>query len=362
MFSFCLFAMADGGVVGVLKKIGGYIDRSAKSGIDSTYIIVPKEPWQVMLKTNVNQTTYYLNSHMTNEPGEEEYDMNWKPQLTTGVRVSSGFWVGYRGYGLGYQKSIGKHDDINFMFSTCGSKYGFRVHLRHYDTSKILMDLSANFPNVEDPKYRHIEEEMDWELESPITVRTFLFEGYYLFNGKHYSNTAVFDQSTQQIKSAGSVMLGFTWFRSALEYANNKSFDFINFMNNVGRSKQWQYSMGVGYAYNWVPQRNWLLSIQAMPMLALINGIRSWTYKMEFPDIETLDENDDYYPTLIPDKKETRRSKLMPSGMARVGVVYNNKRFFVNVMGQFNTYGYKNGENSVRLVDWFVNTSLGYRF
>ncbi len=354
----------------MLRKIGEYIDRSTRSGIDSTYIIVPERPWQLILKNNVNQSTYYLQSHMSNAPGEDEYTMDWKPRVTNGVGMSTGLWIGYRGYGLGYQKSLSSNDDLHFMFSACGSRYGLSLRLSHYEASKVKLRFNSVFHFVDDgvEEIFQVDEDMDMDLESPILVRSFLIEGYYLFNGKHYSNTAVYDQSVQQVKSAGSLMAGVTWFRSAIEYADVKSSEFVSIMNREGRSKQWQLALGLGYAYNWVPQRNWLVSIQAMPMLSVINGLRSWNYDIEYTEVEGGDgaagdeEFGDYQAKLVPGEMETTRSRIMPAGVARLGVVYNYKRFFLTLNGQVATFGYKHDDNSARLLDWYANTSLGIRF
>lgn len=133
-------------------------------------------------------------------------------------------------------------------------------------------------------------------------------------------------------------------------------------MNNVGQTKQWQFAMGAGYAYNWVPRRNWLLGIQALPMLTLLNRIKTWEYKLVESD--TVEPEDgEYSPImLIPDKVETKKSRIMPGGVARAGVVYNHKQFFVTATGQVSSYGYKHDNNSLRLVDWYANASLGVRF
>ncbi len=358
----CQLAFAGGGVVNLIKKLGTIIDNATWRGIDSTYIIVPQKPWQLISRTNVNQTTYHMDAVLVNDPEKIEYRMDFEPTLTTGVGWSTGLWLGYRGYGLGFQKSISKNDDYNFGLSACGSKYGLNVRLRHYEASKMDLHFEASFPNEENSELRYVEDGENLELESPISYKTLFVEGYYLFNGKHYSNTAVFDQSVQQVKSAGSLMVGFTWFKSSVEHSNQKNAILVDLMNNVGQTKQWQFAMGAGYAYNWVPRRNWLLGIQALPMLTLLNRIKTWEYKLVESD--TVEPEDgEYSPImLIPDKVETKKSRIMPGGVARAGVVYNHKQFFVTATGQVSSYGYKHDNNSLRLVDWYANASLGVRF
>ena len=357
---FCLLATAGG--PRFLKKVGNWIDKTTASGIDSTYIIVPREPWQLMLRSNLNQSTTYMDASMEDQVAGEKFFLECQPELSMPVGLTAGIWFGYRGYGLGYQKSLTAYDDVNFSISACGSKYGLSMRLRMHDVSRVSIHATYGFPDDENPDLHRIDETEDIDLEDPISVRSMYLEGYYLFNGKHYSNTAVFDQSVQQIKSAGSLMVGFTFFRSTVELSRQKTAFLVDLMNNVGRTKQWQYAMGVGYAYNWVPQRHWLLSIQAMPMLTFLSSIKTWNYKLHYPDALPEDGDEIPAPTLVSDGMSSASSSVVPSGLARVGVVYNFRRLFATANGQFSTYGFKHGNNSLRVADWYVNTSIGYRF
>lgn len=357
---FCLLATAGG--PRFLKKVGNWIDKTTASGIDSTYIIVPREPWQLMLRSNLNQSTTYMDASMQDQVAGEKFFLECQPELSMPVGLTAGIWFGYRGYGLGYQKSLTAYDDVNFSISACGSKYGLSMRLRMHDVSRVSIHATYGFPDDENPDLHRIDETEDIDLEDPISVRSMYLEGYYLFNGRHYSNTAVFDQSVQQIKSAGSLMVGFTFFRSTVELSRQKTAFLVDLMNNVGRTKQWQYAMGVGYAYNWVPQRHWLLSIQAMPMLTFLSSIKTWNYKLHYPDALPEDSDEIPAPTLVSDGMSSASSSLVPSGLARAGVVYNFRRLFVTANGQFSTYGFKHGNNSLRVADWYVNTSIGYRF
>ena len=51
-----LFAHAEGGVLGLIKKVGARIDSMTIRGVDRRYIEIPEKPWQVMLKGNVNRS------------------------------------------------------------------------------------------------------------------------------------------------------------------------------------------------------------------------------------------------------------------------------------------------------------------
>jgi hypothetical protein len=76
----------------------------------------------------------------------------------------------------------------------------------------------------------------------------------YVFNGNCFSYEAAFNQSKQQIKSAGSFLLGcgINYF----EIDSDSSFTLHN-QNNI-QSLQW--GINGGYAYNLVFKKHWLLS------------------------------------------------------------------------------------------------------
>ena len=124
----------------------------------------------------------------------------------------------------------------------------------------------------------------------------------------------------------------------------------------------YQGSIGLGYTYNWVPGRQWLLNLQLMPMVSLLNKIQTWKYEVDFSDFEDWDGESDYYPTLSSPRLETHKSRLQLGGMVRAGILYSQGRLTLSVDGQASTFNYKHSDNTVRLIDWYLNASVGYRF
>ena len=55
-FCACGQAMAGGGIVSLVKKVGTLIDSMSVRGVDRRYIDAPEKPWQLILKSNVSQT------------------------------------------------------------------------------------------------------------------------------------------------------------------------------------------------------------------------------------------------------------------------------------------------------------------
>ena len=60
---------------------------------------------------------------------------------------------------------------------------------------------------------------------------------------------------------------------------------------------------------------------------------------------------------------ETKIGRRGNSERVSKPITYNFERFFFNVYGQWNSRSYKYGhEGDGRVRDWFINTSIGYRF
>lgn len=71
-------------------------------------------------------------------------------------------------------------------------------------------------------------------------------------NGKHFSYSA-YDQSAYQLRSAGSFIVGATYYYS-VNYAENRNAEFILYVGDVGKAQQWQASIGMGDANCFVSQ------------------------------------------------------------------------------------------------------------
>jgi hypothetical protein len=103
-----------------------------------------------------------------------------------------------------------------------------------------------------------------------------------MFNGKRFSYAAAYDQSSIQIRSAGSFMLGLMWFQTSIDYARPLNALLIQILDGVGRIKLHEGSIGLGYAYNGVPMKNLLINITAMPMLVVYNRTKAYLYESNY--------------------------------------------------------------------------------
>ena len=356
--------MAQGGVISLIKKVGTLIDTMSVRGVDRRYIEAPEKPWQLIVRGNVNQTIVSMNTKGVIEG--MEYDA--KPSLRTEPAQYVGLWAGYRGYGLGYTVNVGGDKGNYFTIGATGGSFGINVRIHSFDNSSPNLNLDSDILSDSNK-----DEWREVKLIDPIHVNTLIADGYYMFNGKKFSYAAAYDQSVIQKRSAGSLMAGLMYNYTNIDYSSKYNGDIIYLMEGLGRVKLWQGSVGVGYAYNWVPARGLLINVMAMPMLTFVNKIKAYGYAtnveelMEDPifwsDISNEEWDEWFYDNLqiTPMGDMTFNSGLTFSFDGRVSLTYNFGRCFFSAYGQFNNIRYSHNSTSGYLNDWFVNTSFGIR-
>jgi len=361
----CIQAMSQDGVTAFVKKVATMIDSMSVRGLDRRYIDAPDKPWQLIVRGNMNQSSLMMETS-GNIAG---LPYHAKPYLKTEPSKYVGLWAGYRGYGLGYTVNVGGDKGSYLTFGATGGAYGVNVRIHSFDNDHPNFSLTSDFiPEGSEGEWDEVE------LIDPIKVRTVIADGYYLFNGKRFSYAAAYDQSVLQKRSAGSLMAGAMYYYGHINYATDYNGDLIYMMKGLGRVKLWQGSVGVGYAYNWVPARGLLVSAMAMPMLTVVNKIKAYGYATNVDELMedprflseeiTNEEWDDWFYSNLrirPMGDKTFNSGMTVNFDARLSVTYNLGRYFVNAYGQFNNNRYHHDDSHGHLNDWFVNTSVGIR-
>ena len=326
------------------------IDTIVGKGVNRQYIEIPKRPWQVIVRSNLNQASIDMSkSHLfSTERGLSDM-FSFSPSFRTKVMTSIGVWAGYRGYGIGFSMTPGKKGSY-VVLSALGARYGVQIRYRSFDQK--VADISTS--SFQDSYSKEVE------LNHPIHVKSFFAEAFYLFSSKRFSYAAAYDMSTIQLRSAGTFLVGATWFQSDINLTDTDVF-YIMLMNGIGRVKMWQGSLGGGYSYNWVPKKGWLVNVTVMPTLSFLNRIKFFRYDYEFVDINETPMNISDI-TDSPAIEESHGSSVRLNVDARVSVTYNWERYFINVMGQYNHFRYRYADQNGGVKDWYINASLGVRF
>lgn len=396
--SVAVLAQDDCWIVRQLKSLATYIDSSTVSGVDTHYLEVPKQPWQVIFQTKLNGVDVKMDSHLGSEElkryGLEPEDrLDWRTHIKPSTATSMGLWVGYRGFGLSYSFSLIKNAGRYFALGTTGVSFGLNMRYRRFEASRMGIHIKGN--DAESGPFEW--DEIDAETWEPMTVKSTYINGYYLFNGRRFSQAAAYDQSVIQRRSAGSLMLGATWYQSSLDYSERNNAGFVQMAGGIGRIKFHQFNIGLGYGYNWVPARGWLLNAMVMPTLSVYNRIKTYTYDSNYNMLMGMDdtslpiegygkwnseirswENGEKYRPVTDEEAETAKWQddvdLWVSDTdikydwpqlnidLRASITYNWNRYFICANGQFNRFEYSHQGTEVKLLDWYAQVALGVRF
>lgn len=380
MLPLVTFAGEGGGaVVRAVRRVLTFIDSMAVSGVDRRYIGVPGRPWQVVVRGNVNRASLTMSS--TIDAGEIFADLTSsyvsEPRITSGNDAYIGAWGGYRGYGLGYMHQVsGSGRGSLFTLGATGGSYGVNFRRHSFETDEF--DIYNEWHQADGTSH---SETFTTGLLEAIKVKSFILDGYYMFNGSRYSYAAAYDQSAYQLRSAGSLMVGGMYYYSNIDYETPLNAGMIMMMDNIGRLRQWQVSLGAGYAYNYVPARGVLISGMLMPMLTLYNRLKIYRFDSKMRQMG-LDNHvygeDDQVQLLIqaiadpsvmemkplPENPvQTENSRVRLNFNARASLTYNlGDRAYLNVYGQLYNFRFSHDDNHGALTEWFANSSIGVRF
>ena len=364
-----------------LHQLQQFLDDRAKKKVDPKYIEVPEKPWRVILRYKENAVDVDY-EHSSDYPEANER-FEWKLCFEPPTAASVGFWVGYRGTGLSFSKSLSKNAGRYWSFSTTGAKYGFNFRLRRFKTEDAAFS-AKDYINgqLEGEPY-----DTAFSMPSPVWIRSVYLNGYYVFNGRRYSQAAAYNQSVIQRHSAGSLLLGATWYQSSFDYSDIMNGYFMIFGDGTSRIKVHQANIGVGYGYNWVPFRGFVVNVMAMPTLSVYNRVKVDKYdfnyvlapeepvddygvynketkrwangKADKPLTMLIAQDDDIY--YWDDDSETSYSALHLNLDLRLGIAYNWSNYFIGLQGQYNNFIYKKEKTKVNIFDAYARLSLGVR-
>lgn len=111
-----------------------------------------------------------------------------------------------------------------------------------------------------------------------IDNTTWGIDAYYFFNHKKYSEAASFNFSRIQKRSQGAFYTGFSIYTQKLDFNFRElPSDLIiqlppSWKNAHYRVNTHNYAVRLGYGYNWVFHRNWVLGVSESPIVGIRKG------------------------------------------------------------------------------------------
>ena len=324
------------GLENVKKVVRGF------SAIDTNYIEPQHYNYSVMLQSTFNYDMYWLKS------GNGQSLM-----FSPDVIMKIGPYFGWRWIFLGYTFEL---KNLDFGLGSTSHKREFSLSLY---SSQIGVDLfyrrtgsdyKIRRATMGDGVDTHHLQNIDFD---GINVGITGINLYYIFNHNRFSYPAAFSQSTCQKLSCGSWMAGIGYTRNSIELDYNKLKNVVE--NNVSPAgsvkldtglmfnsvKFTDVSASVGYAYNWVFARNWLLCGSMSVALA---------YKHTRSESEM---NND---------RGFRLDNVNLDGIGRFGLVYNNTRWYSGLSIIMHTNNYRKSRFEANNVFGSINVYAGYNF
>ena len=384
-----IMAQTDSIKPGIIKALGNKLDTKAFTKYDPLYIDVPESPWRVILRGKMDENKIDLNSTNTWLLEGYKCNMDMTMNFDSEINKSIGVWVGYRGIGAAYFFKPGKKPGINIALSATAAKFGINFRFRDMQIDKLHLKTEMSYGDS-----TQVEED-DYTFRNPINIRSLFLNGYYVFNGKRYSQGAAYNQVVIQRRSAGSFLLGVTAYASQVELntSSRNAGVILAMTDSVGSITLGKISVGLGYGYNWVPARGWTVNAMGMANLSVSDNIIRSLYdsNYDFLGNETEQSVEDYgtwdkenrrwqngkthKPMRFNNesvnwdndidmwqvKEESSRTRWAFNLDFRVGVAYCWKRYFVSVNGIFTHFNYGHENNKVDVLDWYAIASLGIR-
>ena len=266
----------------------------AFNNYDTAYVVGIAKDFKLML----------INNNWLDSYGGMIANNNMKVFMHSDINSSVGLHFSYMGIGYTYMFDLdnvfggdpSRHYKWDLSFAT--SRFSFEAY-KSRNSGRVTIERFGNYNNKKPAKYKFFG----------LEQRTSGFDMYYFFNHRKYSQAAAYSFSKLQKRSAGSFIAGL------LVATQNVDIDFSDLPQEMkdylpekeeGRYyykyHHRSYSFLLGYAYNWVFHKNWLLNITAAPSIG-------WNHSFE-------------------DSVDGSRDMPAVDLRGKVGLVHNAKHFF----------------------------------
>lgn len=269
-------------------------ERYKKYDADRNYVIRPPE--RITFKVNISSLGTSMSSTGRMDDGKKTHT-----KLTADFKNSMNFSATYRGITLGGSidptRIFKKNKDVEFNIVSYGNRFGLDAVYQRANSFNGHATIDGKRYNIPGGN-----------------VRQTMIAGnaYYVFNYRKFSYAAAFSQSFIQRRSAGSILLGLSFLsRKTKSNYNIEALTNGELQQEETPELTTQHSIvlrgtnigaGVGYGYNWVPHRRWLIHISLLPTLMILNTNK-----------QTINGEDNRIPYRFPQAIITGRSALVYS-------------------------------------------------
>ncbi|MCF0192056.1 MAG: DUF4421 domain-containing protein [Prevotella sp.] len=321
------------------KTVFNYIND-----VDTTYVRPQEYNWAVMLQSTTTLESYdFL--------GPDGEFISFAPDARTKIGPYAGWRWAFFGYAFDIKKlHISERVDINLSFYSpiFNIDFVWRESGNRYKIREALVNTTLGTEEFRNISFPGIDTYM----------RGINFN--YVLKHRKYSMPAAFSQSSCQLRSAGSPIVGISYLHQRFSFDND---EFIKTLNeelsyrypdkecalkldstfNFNKIEVAALTISGGYAHNQVLAKNLLLGASLTAGLGIKKSIGD-KYKRGFSyqDFKLKNVNFD--------------------GCGRFALVYNNMRWFVGTSAIVHYYSYNKGK--FHTANWFATLNLyaGFNF
>ncbi|MEF9924373.1 MAG: DUF4421 domain-containing protein [Muribaculaceae bacterium] len=304
----------------IILRTYKWVDKAFNS-YDSAYVAGTGKYFNFKIKND-----NWIDTYTFGYTGNKHVVMN--SDFSSHIGVS----LGYRAVSIGYMMNVKnafkkdspsrKRADFSFTCSRviCSAYYSINE-----DAPRI-----SKFGNLSRLNYR---------FDDGLKTESYGLELIYIFNNRRFSQAAS-NYSRIQKRSSGTLYGGVSIAAHDLKLDFSKlPQEMKNELPNDNyfyRFKYNDYSFIIGYGYNWVFAKRWLLSASLTPMMGFKHCKEQST--------------------------EGERDLFSINASAKLSVVYNKSRYFAGLICQYNTYSYLSDDYSVTNSIGTFNICAGVRF
>ena len=324
------------GIATTVRHTGRKIRKVGKefNAVDTTFI----SPHLYNLAFMLEHSSWYEYYRLGSNSNNGEQSISFSPNANFKLGVYFGWrWI-FLGYSFDVKDIFGGHKNkakkTEMALNLYSSKFGVDLYWRK--TGSDFKIRSYNGFQLNTPT-----KNMDFNgFQSKIKG----LNAYWIFNYKRFSYPAAYSQSTNQRKSAGSLMAGFSYSQ------HNISFDYDKLPTEMRdqlhnallfkKVKYSDYSLCLGYGYNWVFAKNWVSNLSLLPAIA-------------------------YKKSKINDTPQPHTHWIKDINfdlITRASIVYNNSKYFAGAALVMHTYDYRKEDFSLTNTFGTLRVYVGLNF
>lgn len=293
--------------------------------------------------TYVQGSGYRFNIKFKTDSWLDAYDFRFTNDYRMGFdsrpSTSMGLWLTYMAVSVGYDMNVSK-----FFNADIGARKRFNFQFN-------CSLFGAEFYTIRDDSHMTIDRLGYPEESRRVDIPFHGFHSdswglnfYYFFNHRQYSQAAAFSYSKIQVKSSGSLYAGFSYWQQNYDMNFTGVFDDQPESNvlppdwdNHYRVGNKNYAIKIGYAYNWVFRKGWLLGVSETPTIGIRDG----------------------YITDM----SSQRTSFSLSNRIKLSLIYNHdKRWFFGVVGNVDTNIVYDKAHTFLANNISLEASAGFRF